>query len=260
MKPTSRAFRLESWMTVLGVVAFAAVAIIAAGIGIAGSETQGVLPVGLVGAFVFGALAFRYAMLRVEFDANHLIVVGMLRTRTIPRTQVVDVSRSDLWLPVVIWVDAAGRTRWTPLIALQLDTTGIFVAKSLVMRRRRFLDQLAGWARGPSGRDTADSGLAKAIDVAERAFAVTWTRYLAALLVAAAAVSLYAWSWTLTIDIVETGAATPRRFGSTFVIAGILGSIAAAVWPRLSSDARYAVGAVIVVLCVAPFVVVSVRP
>jgi hypothetical protein len=58
-------------------------------------------------------LAVRGYRLAAETHNESVTVCGMLRTRVIQRTAITQITN----YPAIIWIDPAGKKRWTPVLA-----------------------------------------------------------------------------------------------------------------------------------------------
>jgi hypothetical protein len=63
------------------------------------------------------ALTIKWLQLRVELSDTSLRTVGWLTSREIPRSAIVDLAGGPNF-PIINWIDATGRRRWTVIDAL----------------------------------------------------------------------------------------------------------------------------------------------
>lgn len=251
MTSSRRIFR-PGWLArTTGTLIFGILAIVSGIMAATQLEHPWMVLIGTLGAALSGVVAVRSPMLRVEYDADRLKVVGAIRTRIVARDRVVSASSSDLAWPYVTWMDGSGRVRRSPLTALQV---GVMWAPSFLARpRRRFLDQLSGWALGRRPRDAPPTGFERLVIAGMRAWELRWARFLAAVLLGVAALALYAWSWSYSIDVIDRQVPVPRRFWSAYFLAYILAIAAQLTWPvRPSKDGGFLAMVIITVVALAP--------
>lgn len=111
-----------------------------------------------LGLVLLGAwLACRSVVMRISFDPDSLHIVGILRSRRIPRTAVLWVEEGDLELPLVRWATPGAADRWSIMTPLSLGRSP-FLPATMYLRRHRFLTQLRSWAP-PSGATDIRSGV-----------------------------------------------------------------------------------------------------
>ncbi|NYH86316.1 hypothetical protein SAMN05421678_12729 [Actinopolymorpha cephalotaxi] len=104
----------------------------------------GSTPLGLIIATACASggllLAVRGYRSGVLCDRGTATVRGLLRTRTIARSHIVEVTD----FPAIRWRTEAGRPRWTPIIALMADNRELAYFRN---HKLRSLSQLRRWAR-----------------------------------------------------------------------------------------------------------------
>ena len=98
-----------------------------------------VLAAALVG---LGALvAVRSMRIGIECRNGAVRVRGLLRSRTVPRASIEDITR----FPALRWRDRDGRRRWTPIVFLMDSSRGL---DSFRRHNARELTRLRRWVRG----------------------------------------------------------------------------------------------------------------
>lgn len=251
MTSSRRIFRPGLLARTTGTVMFGALAIISAIMAGTQLEHPWMVLIGTLGAALSGVVAVRSPMLRVEYNADRLKVVGLIRSRIVPRDRVVSASSSDLTWPYVTWMDDSGRLRRSHLTALQLGV--VWAPTALTRPRRRFLDQLSGWALGRRPRDAPPTGFERLVVAGMRAWELRWARVLATVLLGIAAVAIYVWAWSYSIEIIDRHAPVPLRFGSIYFLSTLLAIAAQLTWPiQPSKDARHLVSVIIAIVGLAP--------
>jgi len=140
------AIKLEMGWRVVAAAGFLLILAIAIGGMFAASPATwwAYLVLGIFAAFAAWAFV-RIWNVRVSYDANQLTVVGVLRSRQIPRRSITAVDRepANAW---VTWRSPTGRRRMTPLMAVWGNHWGGLPEGGL-KRRREFLKRVARWAR-----------------------------------------------------------------------------------------------------------------
>ncbi|MFJ4847825.1 MULTISPECIES: hypothetical protein [unclassified Streptomyces] len=91
-------------------------------------------------AIAFAVLAVRGYRLDVTYAHTRMVVRGYLRTRTVDRARVTDITD----FPAVRWTAHNGRSRWTPLTALMTSPGGTSATR---LRKERALVRLRQWPR-----------------------------------------------------------------------------------------------------------------
>lgn len=87
-------------------------------------DTAGVV-LGLALLVVGAAIAVRVCFARVPYNDEAVRIVGMLRSWTVPRSQVVGVKR-DIRRPSITWWTEAGRLASTPIEVVMMNASELF--------------------------------------------------------------------------------------------------------------------------------------
>jgi hypothetical protein len=144
--------------------------------------------------------------MRITFDAQELLVVGILRTHRIPRLSILDVDDISLDRPTVRWATPAGTDRWTVLSPLQLSS-GALVPRSMRLRRRRYLALLRRWAAGAPQQSVQPGIESQVYDALGRAALAVWDspvlRIVLAVLLVAVAMGAYWLGWVRSMEIIN---------------------------------------------------------
>jgi hypothetical protein len=101
------------------------------------------IAIGAVVAPIGVLIAVRAWLARVEYSKTEVLVYGLLWSRTINRSRIVDVDTSP-WLPIVAWETRRGVLWFTPMTVLAIGRT--IVPLSMFSRTTSFLSRLSSWS------------------------------------------------------------------------------------------------------------------
>jgi hypothetical protein len=180
----------------------------------------------IMGAIVLmGAwMMYRSVLMRIVFDGDTLQIVGLFRSRRIPRSAILTVERYDLELPLVRWAEPGGAAdRWSVLTPVMLGSSGL-LPSSMYRRRHRFLATLRRWAPDQSTDSVPPGTWSRLGDLGLRLIIAVWRspamRLVLALLTAVSAAYLYWVGWTQLLEVINRGRDLTRGLsGAAMVVA-----------------------------------------
>lgn len=229
----SGVFRPEAGVVAMNLGASAVLTALAAAIGVAVTVEHGPVWLAVIGAFILGGvwMMYRSVVMRVMFDGDTLHIVGLLRSRRIPRSAILTIERYDLGLPLVRWAIPGARDRWSVLTPLVLGSSA-FLPSSMYRRRHRFLVILRRWAPD-SVTDSVRPGMwTRAGNIGLTVIEAVWRskamRLVLALLLTAWAAYLYWFAGTRLLEVIQHDAELTRGLSGAAIV--VAASAEAAYW------------------------------